>query len=123
LAVVAHDLDDRGGGVEAREAAEVERALGLARADEDAAVAGAKGVDVPRADEVGGRGAGVDGGPGGRGPRRGRGAGREAAAGGAAEGRGEGRAAGRGVDGGRGVEFEPVAVGLGEREAEIAACL
>jgi hypothetical protein len=39
LAVVAHDLDDASGGVEPGEAAEVERALGLPDADEDAPIA------------------------------------------------------------------------------------
>ena len=50
--VVVHDLADDAGGREPREAGEVDGRLGLSRALEDAAVAGAEREDVPGLDEV-----------------------------------------------------------------------
>jgi hypothetical protein len=54
LAVVAHDLADDGGGAQAGEAGQVDRALGVAGADQDAAGLGAQREDVAGADDVGG---------------------------------------------------------------------
>ena len=47
--VLVHDLADDPGGVQAGQAREVDRRLGLARAAQDAAVAGAQREDVARA--------------------------------------------------------------------------
>ena len=99
LAVVAHDLDDDGAGVEPGQSAQVQRALGLADADEHAAVARSERVDVPGLDEVFGLGVGVDSELDGLGAFRGRDAGGEAVLGVAVDGDGEGCAADGGVDG------------------------
>lgn len=120
FAVVAHDLDDGGGGVQAGEAAEVDGAFGLSGANEDAAVARAEGVDVAGADEVVGAGGGVDGHLDAPGALAGGDAGGEAVARVAVDGDGEGGAADGGVDSGLGVEVEAFAVGAGEGEAEVA---
>ena len=53
-AVVVEDLADDAGGLQAGQAGEVHRGLGLADAAEDAAGAGPQGEDVARAAEVGG---------------------------------------------------------------------
>ena len=45
-AVFVHDLADHARGVEAGKAGDVDRCLGMACADEDAAIAGAQGEDV-----------------------------------------------------------------------------
>ncbi len=62
LAVVAHDFADDAGGIESGHAGEVDGGLGLAGADEDAALAGAQREDVAGAGEVARRGLGIDGG-------------------------------------------------------------
>ncbi len=51
-AVVVHDLADDAGGAHAGEAGQVDGALGLAGADEDAAAAGPEGEDVARRDQI-----------------------------------------------------------------------
>ncbi len=51
-AVVVHDLADHAGGVEAGEPCDVDRRLGVAGADENAAVAGHQGKDMAGRDDV-----------------------------------------------------------------------
>ncbi len=62
FAVIAHDFADDAGGLKASEASEIDGGLRLAGADQDASLSGAQGKDVPRADEIVGRGARRDGG-------------------------------------------------------------
>ncbi len=121
VAVVAHDLDDDGGGVEPGESAEVDGSLGLPGADEDAAVTRAERVDVSGADEICGSGGLVDGEFDGSGAFVCGDAGGEAVAGMAVDGDGEGRSPHGGVDGRLGVEVESVAVAFAEGEAEVSA--
>src|SRR6185369_223113 len=59
--VLAHDLADDPGGIEAREAGEVDGGLGLAGALEHAPASRAEREDVPGLDEVGGPFARIDG--------------------------------------------------------------
>ncbi len=61
-AVVAHDFADDAGRDEAGETGEIDRGLGLAGADEDAATTGAQRENVAGAGEIGGGGLGIDGG-------------------------------------------------------------
>ena len=103
-----------------REPAQIDRALGLADPDQNAAVARSERVDVPRPDEVVGAEVRVDGHADGAGPLLGRDAGREAVARVPVDGDGERRAAHGGVDRGLIVELQPVAVALGQRDAEVA---
>jgi hypothetical protein len=56
VAVLVHDLAHRGDGLQAREAAQVGRRLGVAGAPEHAAGHGAQREHVPRAHEVLGHG-------------------------------------------------------------------
>jgi len=121
-AVFGHDLDDDRGAVQAGEAAEIDAALGLAGAFEDAAGAGAQGEDVAGAAEIFGAcgrlleeldGLGALGG---------------GDAGGDAEARvsidrdGERGAQGSGVVGGLRMQVQTVAVVGGHRDAQHAAC-
>lgn len=119
-AVGVADLDPDGRGGEPGEFAEVDGALGLSDSDEDAAVAGAERVDVSGPDEVVAGGSGVEGEFDRFGAFLSGDAGGEAVLGVAVDGDGQRRAADGGIDGGLGVEVEPVAVGLGEGEEEVA---
>ena len=58
-AVVVDDFDEGACGLQACEAGQVDGGLGVAGADEDAAVAGAQGVDMAGAAQLGGLGGGV----------------------------------------------------------------
>lgn len=120
-AVVVHDFDDDGGGLETGEATEVDAALGLAGADEDAAIAGAEWADVAGAHQVVGLGMGIGEDANGGGAVGGgdAGGGAEAAVG--IDGDGEGGAEGCGVDGGLWGEVEAIAGFTFEGDAEDAA--
>lgn len=121
FAVVAEDFADDGGGFHAGEACEVDGAFGLAGADEDAAVAGAEGVDVAGSEEVLRLGVVGDGDLHGDGAVLGTDAGGDAEAGVGVDGDGEVGAELGGVLLGLGVELEAVALLAGEREADDAA--
>ena len=62
FAVVAHDFADDAGGLQAGEARQIDRGLGLASAHQNAALAGTQREDVAGAHEIGGGRFGVDGG-------------------------------------------------------------
>ncbi len=119
FAIGLHDLDDDRGGFEMCEAAEIDRAFGLTGADECAAGAGAEGVDVAGAEEIGGAELRVDGHLDAFSAFFGRDSGGAAVFGMEVDGDGEGCAAGCGVYGGLGVELEAVALIFGEREAHV----
>jgi hypothetical protein len=121
LAVVAEDHGDHRHGPEAREPAEVHGALGLARADEDAAGAGAEGVDVARPHEVLGAAGGIDGLEDGGGAVPGGLAGPDPLL--PVEGHGEGGVVERGVARHLGGEVQLVGPVLGKAEAHLPAGL
>ncbi len=52
LAVVAHDFADDGRRLQSREAAQIDAAFGLPRANQHAAVAGAERIDMARAKQI-----------------------------------------------------------------------
>ena len=121
-AVVVDDLDEGAGGVEAREASQVNSSLGVAGTHKHAAVAGAQGVDVARAAKLVGLGGGVGEGA------DGAGAVVHGDAGGAAvlevvDGNGEGGAEEGGVVVHLHVELQLVASLLGDGGAEHAAAV
>jgi uncharacterized RDD family membrane protein YckC len=117
--VFVHDLADDAGGDQASHAGEIDRGLGLAGADEDAAFAGAEGEDVAGTGEVIGRGVGANGDLDGVGAVGGRDAGGDAFAG--FDGFGECGAEAGGVVLGHGAEAHVVGTLFGEGEADEAA--
>ncbi len=109
------------GGIETGHAGEVDGGLGLAGADEDAALAGAQREDVAGTGEVTGCGVGIDGGADGVGAVGGGDAGGDAFAG--LDGLGECGAEARGVLLGHGEEAQVVGALLGQGEADEAAAV
>jgi len=119
VSVRGDHLDPDAAGVEPGESAQIDDALGVSYADQDAAIAGAERVDVPGSYEITWFGGWVDehldcfgafvcGDSGG-----------QAVLWVPVYGDGEGGTTGRGVDGGLAVEIEAVAVGLWERDEHV----
>ena len=118
-AIVVHDFANHAGGIEARDASEIDGRLGLARADHHAAALRAQGKNVARACEVFRMRVGID-----RGENRGGAIGGADASGGAAagiDGFAEGRAEGRRIALRHRDQIQGIAALFGKRQANQAA--